>query len=209
MSSTEQQPEESFSYGDDIKVSRNAHDAKPVPLDGKNTPSGMTDENWQARPEIVEAPVDSSVYGEQFVKLEGQRKVLQNTKKDLQVLHKLVVKVNQSHTQKDVDERDKMLRLMDADMEQFSDVAWYQQYKDVTATARKDDLTEEQLIKFAHDEIKRVGQQIFNYDRKLLQEQKAEKQKAIKQSGDKTDAAPGDGEGNLLGPNPGATSVDI
>lgn len=156
MSSTEQEPEQPFNYGDDIKVSRNEHDAKAVPLNGKNTPSGMTDENWEARPEIVEAPIDSAVYGEKFVQLEGQRKVLQNTKKDLQVLHKLVVKVNQDHSAKDVEQRDKMLRLMDADMKQFEDAPWYQQYLDVTATARKDDLSEEQLIKFAHDEVSQM-----------------------------------------------------
>jgi len=192
----QQQP---FNYGDDIKVSRNAHDGKPVPLGGRKIPKGMIDDDWQTREPsvgIVEPLLDSSAYGEQYVQIENQRKKLNQIKKDLTVLHKYVAKYHDSKDSKDQTERNKVLQLLNDDMSEFRDTYWYSQYELVRDKASKDDITDDEMIVFAHDDIKKLSRMIFNYNNQLLQKMKAEK---AKYATDKDTGAPSGGEGALLG----------
>jgi hypothetical protein len=187
-----------FNYGDDIKVSRNAHDAKAVPLGGKNIPRGMLDDDWQSRDSIgiVEPLLDSSAYGPEYVRIENQRKKLAQIKKDLTVLHKYVIKYQEGKDEKVRAERNKVLDLLTNDIDEFKETAWYQQYIGVRDKASKDDLTADDLITFAHDDVKRLSQQIFNYNMKLLQELKKTKQQYATNN---DTGAPSTGEGSLLG----------
>ena len=177
MSGEQKEQEQPFSYGDDIKVSRNAHDAKPVPLNGANIPSTMTDDaDWLSRPVTDSAPIDTAVYGDEYKKVEQQRLVLTQIKKDLATLHKHVVSFQNSKSDLHRTERDAMLSSLQTQTQQFADAPWYAQYEGVVKTAQRDSIEPDEMIKFAHDDIKRLSALVFNHNQRLMQELKKIKQ---------------------------------
>lgn len=179
MSQSEQKEspdEQSFSYGDDIKVSRNAHDALPVPLNGVNIPSTMPDDNWQSRPIIDSTPVDTSIFGTEYKLIELQRIELTQIKKDLATLHKYVVQYQSDKSDANKQQRDDMIYKLNNSTQQFNTASWYEPYHNVIDIASQDEISSDRMIVFAHDDIKRLSALVFNYNQKLMQQLKSIKQ---------------------------------